>query len=116
FARVLASAGASVVVTARRTERLEALVAEIEAAGGRAHALALDLQDPDAISAAFDGAEAAFGTVDILVNNAGIADGNHATRLSLAEIDAVIDTNFRAPFLTATEMARRLIAKEMPGR
>lgn len=116
FAQTLAGAGAAVVLTARRTERLDALVETIAAAGGRALAQPLDLRDPAAIVAAFDAAEQAFGTVDILVNNAGIADGKYATQLTLEEVDAVIDTNFRAPFLVATEMARRLIAAKQPGR
>lgn len=116
FAQTLARTGASVVLTARRTERLDELVAAIAAEGGKAVAQPLDLRDPAAIVAAFDAAEQAFGTVDILINNAGIADANFAARLSLETIDAVIDTNFRAPFLTATEMARRLIAAERPGR
>lgn len=116
FAQTLARAGAAVVLAARRTERLDDLVAGIKADGGKAMAQGLDLRDPDAIVAAFDTAERTFGLVDILVNNAGIADANFAVRLSLQEIDNVIDTNFRAPFLTATEMARRLIAAKRPGR
>lgn len=116
FARTLARAGAAVVVTARRAERLDTLADTIRAAGGRALAQTLDLRDAAAIAAAFDTAEEAFGTVDILVNNAGIADAKHATRLSLEEIDAVLDTNVRAPFLMATEAARRLIAAKRPGR
>lgn len=116
FAKTLANAGAAVVVTGRRAGRLTALVEEVTAAGGKAVAQAVDLRDPVAIVAAFDAAERAFGTVDILINNAGVTDANHATRLTLEEIDGVIDTNFRAPFLTATEMARRLIAAKLPGR
>ncbi len=116
FAQTLAEAGAAVVVTARRADRLDALVDKINAAGGRAMAQALDLRDAAAIAATFDAAEKTFGMVDILVNNAGISDGNYAARLSLEEIDNVIDTNFRTPFLMATEMARRLIAAKRPGR
>lgn len=116
FAQTLAQAGAAVVVTARRTDRLDALVDRINGAGGRALAQALDLRDAAAIAGAFDAAEKAFGMVDILINNAGIADGQYAARLSLEEIDDVISTNFRAPFLMSTEMARRLIAAKRPGR
>jgi NAD(P)-dependent dehydrogenase (short-subunit alcohol dehydrogenase family) len=116
FAKVLAQAGAAVVVAARRADALDALVAEIEADGGRALAVPLDVADAAAIPPAFDAAEAAFGTVDILINNAGIPDANYATKLSLETIDRVIDVDFRAPFLIATEAARRLIAAEKPGR
>ena len=116
FARVLADHGASVVVAARRAAELEALVTEIESAGGRAIAYPLDVADAAAIAGAFDAAERAFGTVDILVNNAAVVDADYATRLSLETIDLVLAVDFRAPFLLATEVARRLIAADRPGR
>lgn len=116
FATTLAQAGAAVVVCARRAPALDDLVAEIGRAGGRALAHPLDVADAAAIPRAFDAAEGAFGTVDILVNNAAVADGDHATRLSPETIDRVITVDFRAPFLLATEAARRLIAAERPGR
>ena len=116
FALTLAGAGAAVVAVARRAEMLATLVAEIEAAGGRALLYTLDVADAAAIPGAFDAAEAAFGRIDILVNNAAVADADFATRLTLDTIDRVIDVDFRAPFLLATETARRLIAAERPGR
>lgn len=116
FAQTLAKAGASVVLTARRAERLTELTGLIASSGGKAIAHPLDLRDPNAIAPAFDAAENAFGPVDILINNAGIADANYATNLSVEEVSNVIDTNFRAPFLMATEMARRLIKAKKPGR
>lgn len=116
FAVTLAQAGAVVVVAARRGEALATLVRDIERAGGRALAVTLDVADAAAIPGAFDAAERAFGTVDILVNNAAVPDADRATRLSLETIDRVIDVDFRAPFLMATEAARRLIAAERPGR
>ena len=116
FAEVLAAAGAAVVLTARRADALQRLQGDIEAAGGRALAYPLDVADAGAIPAAFDAAEAAFGTVDILVNNAAIPDANYATKLSLETIDRVINVDFRAPFLLATEAARRLMAVGLPGR
>lgn len=115
FSKTLAAAGAKVVVCARRLDALEDLVAEIEGAGGQALAVPLDVNDAAAIRAAYDQAEAAFGTVDILINNAGIADGKYATKLSLEEIDAVLSINLRAPFLLAVEAARRLMQAEKPG-
>ncbi|MBA2933793.1 SDR family oxidoreductase [Sphingomonas sp. CGMCC 1.13654] len=115
FALTLANAGASVLVTGRREAALADTVAAIEEAGGCARAYALDVCDAAAIPGAFDAAEAAFGLVDTVVNNAGIPDAGHATRLALEKIDAVIGTNFRAPFLVATEAARRLIAAKRRG-
>ena len=116
FAQTLAAAGASVVACGRRADRLDELVAEIEAAGGRAAAVPLDVSDAEAIPAAVDAAEAAFGTVTILVNNAGIPDAQRAHKMSLELIDAVLDTNVRAVFVLSCEVARRLIAAEKPGR
>lgn len=74
FAHTLARAGARVVVTARRTDRLEALVAELQAQGHEALAVPMDVTDADSVNAAFDQAEQHWGVVDVLVNNAGIAD------------------------------------------
>lgn len=116
FAQTLAAAGASVVACGRRVDRLDEVVAEIEAAGGRAVAVPLDVSDAEAIPAAVDAAEAAFGTVTILVNNAGIPDAQRAHKMSLELIDAVLDTNVRAVFVLSCEIARRLMAAEKPGR
>lgn len=115
FAKTLASAGAKVVVCARRAEALDEVVREIETDGGEALAVTLDLNNAGTIRAAFDAAEARFGTVDILINNAGVADGKYATKLSLEEIDSVLSINLRAPFLMATEAARRLMDANKPG-
>ena len=116
FARVLADHGAAVVVAARRAAELDTLVTEIESAGGRAFAYPLDVADAAAIAGAFDVAERTFCTVDILVNNAAVVDADYATRLSLETIDLVLAVDFRAPFLLATEAARRLIAADKSGR
>lgn len=116
FAKTLARAGAAVVLCARRLEVLEDLAEEIRAEGGRALPLALDLSDASAMAGVFDAAEATFGTVDILINNAGVADGKYATRMTLDEVDHVLAINVRAPFLMATEAARRLMTAEKPGR
>ncbi len=117
FALVLAASGARVVVTGRRQERLDALAVEIEASGGVAVPVAVDVTDPDSLVAAVDAAEAAFDApVQILVNNAGIPDAQRAHRMPLDLIDAVFDTNLRGPYILSCEVARRLIAAELPGR
>ena len=71
FAKVLAAAGASVVLAARRVDRLKELRAEIEAAGFAAHVMPLDVSHLDQIVAAVDDAEDRVGQIDILVNNSG---------------------------------------------
>jgi len=72
FARVLARAGAGVVLAARRVERLKTLRAEIEAEGGDAHFVVLDVNDHGSIRAAVAHAETEMGAIDILVNNSGV--------------------------------------------
>ena len=78
FAKILAERGAKVVVAARRVDRLEALVAEIQANGGEALAVAMDVTNPESISTGFNLAEEAFDTVTVVSNNAGIADTKSA--------------------------------------
>src|ERR1700733_9294227 len=78
FAEVLAENGAAVVLVARRADRLKALQGKIEKSGGKALAVEADVVDREAMQAAFDTAEKAFGTVTILVNNAGVAHAGRA--------------------------------------
>jgi NAD(P)-dependent dehydrogenase (short-subunit alcohol dehydrogenase family) len=116
FATVLAKAGAAVALTGRRTERLDELATEIRAFGGKCVPLKLDMTDTDSILSVVGETEAALGTVTILVNNAGIPDAQRAHKMSIELIDAVFDTNLRGPYVLSCEVARRLIAKELPGR
>lgn len=115
FALTLARAGAAVAVAARRADRLADLVAEIEGAGGRALAVALDVTDPAAITSAVDEVAQALGTPTILVNNAGMPDAQRAHKMPLELVDAVLATNLRGPWLLSTEVARRLIDAGRPG-
>jgi NAD(P)-dependent dehydrogenase (short-subunit alcohol dehydrogenase family) len=116
FAVTLAAAGASVVATARRFDKLEEVAKEINGAGGSCVPVQVDLTDADQIVATVDAAEAAFGLVTILVNNAGMPDAQRATKMSTELIDAVIGTNLRGPYILSCEVARRLIAAKQPGR
>lgn len=116
FARVLASCGARVILTGRRTDRLDALAKEIRDAGGECLPLALDMTQRESIRNVVDEAEAKYGTITILVNNAGIPDAQHAVRMSDELVDAVFDTNLRGPWVLSCEVAKRLIAKKLPGR
>lgn len=116
FAQVLARQGAKVAITGRRLDRLEALAAEIAADGGVAAPLQLDVTDTDQLLGLFDRAEAALGPVDILVNNAGVPDAQRATKMSIELIDTVLGTNLRAPWILATEFAKRRLEAKLPGR
>jgi len=116
FAIVLAKAGAKVALTGRRTERLDELAKEIRASGGTCAPFRLDMTDTDNLIQVVEEAEKALGTVTILVNNAGIPDAQRAHKMSNELIDAVFDTNLRGPYILSCEVARRLIAKQLPGR
>lgn len=116
FAKVLANAGAKVVVAGRRKDRLDSLVEEIRADGGTAFPLTLDVGDAASLAGAISEAEQALGTITILVNNAGIPDAQLATKMSLDLIDQVINVNLRGPFILAREVAQRLIKAGTPGR
>jgi NAD(P)-dependent dehydrogenase (short-subunit alcohol dehydrogenase family) len=115
LAQSLAAAGAAVAASARREAPLSEVVSRINAAGGRAVAIKLDVTDAADIEAAFERADAAFGTVDVLINNAGIAIGKTALETSVSEWDAVIATNLRGAFLVAQACAKRLVARKVPG-
>jgi len=108
FAKALAAAGAKVVLGARRADKLAEQVAAIEAAGGQAIAVSMDVTDEASTKAAYDAAEAAFGTVDTIVANAGVATEKMAMGLSVEEVDFLLAANVRGVFLTANEGAKRL--------
>lgn len=110
FARLFVAAGARVVLGARRTDRLAALVGEIEAAGGEALAVAMDVTDEASTIHAFGAAEARFGPVDTLIANAGISNPGRTPEVPLGEARAVFDTNLLGVYLTAREGAKRMIA------
>jgi len=116
FARVLAGAGAAVAIAARRIDRLSVLKEEIEQAGGRCTAVAFDVTDDARVAPALDEAEAALGPIDILVNNAGISISGSIVHLPLADFDAVLGTDLRAPYVLARETGRRMIARQSGGR
>jgi NAD(P)-dependent dehydrogenase (short-subunit alcohol dehydrogenase family) len=118
FARVLSRAGAGVVLAARRVERLKTLRAELEAEGGDAHVVALDVTDPASIAAAVAHAETEMGAIDILVNNSGVGATQKLTEVSPEDYDHVMGTNTRGAFFVAQEVAKRMIARskgEAPG-
>jgi 3-oxoacyl-[acyl-carrier protein] reductase len=110
FAKVLAENGASVVLVARRADRLAAIKTRVEKAGGRALAVEADVCDKAAMQRAFDAAEKDFGTVTILVNNAGVVHSGRAVELSEEEWRRVLSTNLDAVFYCAQEAARRMLA------
>lgn len=115
FAGVLARAGAKVALAARRTDRLQAVADEINAAGGSAAAVPLDVRDPASVTAAFDTAETALGPVGILVNNAGVTDPAFFTRMSEQQWRNVLDVNLDGVFRVGQEAARRMVKSGKGG-
>ena len=111
FARVLATHGATVVLASRRVERLKELRAEIEAEGGEAHVVAMDVTDPDSIAAGVERAEAEAGPIDILVNISGVSTTQRLVDVTPEDFDFVFDTNTRGAFFVAQQVARRMIAR-----
>src|ERR1700721_81797 len=95
----LAKMGARVALAARNEEKLEAVVAEIAAAGGQAKSFVMDVSDEASIQTTAKAAIAHFGSVDILVNNAGITRDTLLLRMKRADWDAVITTNLTGVFL-----------------
>lgn len=115
FAKVLAQAGAKVVVAARRKEKLEELVAEIQQAGGTAQAVAMDVTDSKSVAQAFDEAEQTTGTIQLVINNAGVAPNAPMLKLDESEWDSTVDTNLKGAWIVAKEMANRLVEKNQSG-
>ncbi len=116
FAGVAAAAGAKVVVGARRTERLSVLVDEIKAKGGEAIAVAMDVADKASTIAAFDAAEAAFGSVDSVIANAGMSIETPFLDHSSDEFDNLMAVNLRGVFLTVQEAGKRMMAADSRTR
>jgi NADP-dependent 3-hydroxy acid dehydrogenase YdfG len=94
-ARLLAARGAKLLIGARRVDRLEALAAEIRAAGGAVEVRALDVTDRADMAAFVAFAVERFGRLDVLVNNAGVMPLSPLAALKLDEWDRMIDVNVR---------------------
>lgn len=112
FATILARAGATVIVCARRTAALSALVEQIAAAGGaRARAVSLDVASAQSIKALTK----ELSMVDILVNNAGITCDAFLMDMAEEEWASVFDTNLKGMFLMTQAVARCMISRQSGG-
>ena len=114
-ALALAQAGAKVAAAARSTDKLAALVAEIEHAGGEALAVPMDVADAAQVKAGFQQVLAKFGRLDILVNNAAITRDALALRMKLDDWDAVLRTNLTGAHL-CIQQALGPMLKQRLGR
>jgi len=114
-ALALSAAGARVAVAARNIEQLEALAAEIRAAGREAFVVAIDLGSADSIKEAFAKTAKDLGTVTILVNNAGLTKDGLAVRMKKDDWDVVISTNLTGTFLASQQVLQGMM-RERWGR
>ncbi|MEC7761561.1 MAG: SDR family oxidoreductase [Pseudomonadota bacterium] len=105
----LAKDGFNVIVNYSGSEASASdVIADIEAAGGKAVPAQADISDPEAVKRMFDIAEVAFGGVDVLVNNAGIMKLSLIAQVDNAQIDRQIDINLKGSINTMREAAKRL--------
>jgi 3-oxoacyl-[acyl-carrier protein] reductase len=115
IAKALAAEGAAVVLAARDLGRLERAVQEIQAAGGGAEALSLDVSDRTAVETAVASIVSRHGRLDHLVNNAGVARDNLVVRMKDEEWQQVLATNLTGAFLCAQAVLRPML-KQRFGR
>lgn len=95
IARELAASGAKVMLGARRVGHLEALAAELTAAGGTARVCALDVTDRESVAAFADAAREAWGRVDVIVNNAGVMPLSLMASMKVEEWERMVDVNIK---------------------
>src|SRR3954463_13107853 len=100
-ARALAAAGADVVVTARRADRLQAVVSELQKSGVRAHAIEADLLKEDDNTRIVGETEQTFGRLDILVNNAGVMLLSPVTDAHSADWRRMLELNVLAMMISS---------------
>jgi NAD(P)-dependent dehydrogenase (short-subunit alcohol dehydrogenase family) len=111
FARTLAGAGAAVVLASRRVEMLKTLRADIEAEGGNAHVVSLDVTSRKSIDNAIETAEKEVGPIDILVNNSGVSTTQRLVDVQEEDFDFVFNTNVRGAFFVAQAVGTRMLAR-----
>jgi 3-oxoacyl-[acyl-carrier protein] reductase len=111
IARRLSAEGAHVLAAARSAGALEALVAALVSAGGKATALPMDLADGSSIEEAAKSALEAHGQIDVLVNNAGVTEDNLILRMSREAWDRVLATNLTGAFLLTQAVVKSMVRR-----
>jgi NAD(P)-dependent dehydrogenase (short-subunit alcohol dehydrogenase family) len=116
FASTLAAHGAEVVLAARRLSKLEDLRARIEANGGRAHAVEMDVTKVESVESAFAKIATDFsGPCDILVNNSGVGQESWMVDTQEEEWANIVDTNLTGVWRVAKHAGKALMATQQPG-
>ncbi|MFP5289166.1 MAG: 3-oxoacyl-[acyl-carrier-protein] reductase [Thermoanaerobaculia bacterium] len=111
IARRLAERGARVVLAARSEDRLKDLAAQIDAGGGCARPLALDVSQPETFAKRLKQLPEDFANVDILINNAGITADNLLARMSLEDWEKVLRTNLTGAYALVKEVLRPMMKR-----
>ena len=114
-ALALARQGATVAVAARNQQKLDALVAEINGAGGKAGAFVIDVGDEEQVKAGIKSVIAEFSKVDILINNAGITRDQLVMRMKRTDWDSVLNTNLTSAYLCIQQVISSML-KQRWGR
>jgi 2-deoxy-D-gluconate 3-dehydrogenase len=108
----LARCGFRLAITARDTDRLSALTAEINASGARSLSVALDVTDIASIEPAVERVEAELGPIELLVNNAGVNIPRPAVEVTEEQWDAIHGANLKGVFFVSQAVGKRMIARE----
>lgn len=111
FAKTLSRAGAAVILASRRMDKLKDLRAYIEAEGGAAHVVELDVTDHDSIKSAVAHAETEVGPIDILINNSGVSTTQRLQDVAEDDYDFIFNTNVKGAFFVAQEVGKRMLAR-----
>jgi NAD(P)-dependent dehydrogenase (short-subunit alcohol dehydrogenase family) len=115
FSQVLASAGANVVITARRLDRLEVVRKRIENNGGSALAVAMDVTDEHSVADALQAVKQCLGGIDTLVNNAGMADSKTFLKLDEESWRRTLEVNLNGAWRVAHQVSRQMVADGRKG-
>jgi len=115
IATLLAREGATVACCGRTLANVEATVADIVQAGGKAAAYAVDVANSAQVTETIDKILKEFGRVDVLVNNAGVTRDQLLMRISEEDWDTVLDTNLKGAFLFTKALTRPML-KQRSGR
>jgi NAD(P)-dependent dehydrogenase (short-subunit alcohol dehydrogenase family) len=114
-ALALARQGYDVALTATRADNLAKAVADVQACGARAAAVAMDLRSHESIERAVAEAARALGRIDVLVNNAGTTAGSRALDVTPDEWRTVMETNLTGTFFVTQQVGRHLVAAKRAG-
>eukprot|EP01036_Dinobryon_divergens_P038925 gene38925-51173_t len=111
FAKTLSRAGAAVILASRRMDKLKELRAFIEAEGGAAHVVELDVTDHDSIKSAVAHAETEVGPIDILISNSTVSTTQRLQDVAVNDYDFIFNTNVKGAFFVAQEVGKRMLAR-----